>query len=218
MPSHEVTGEVIGPSDTTIVGPQIAAQAWSSEEPPTEPEQTEHEHGWSLTWQYATALLSSGIVLAIVIWAVFYVISPGGDPTPSVPTPHTSATTPTTTPTTASQEERTARFNQAFQAVYAKPGETEPRLQDALIDDHHVLKIDLRAASTVISQLRAQGIWISIDWSTGAITEVDSDNQTAFDDLERYFNLKLTPEEYEAVSGPIRWQCPQWHPPGVTTP
>jgi hypothetical protein len=44
MPSHEVTGEVIGPSDTTMVGPQIEAQAWSAEEPTTEPEPTESGH------------------------------------------------------------------------------------------------------------------------------------------------------------------------------
>jgi hypothetical protein len=140
---------------------------------------------------------------------------PATHTTTSTAAPTTSTTAPTTT---ASPEQRAAPFSQAFQVMYAKPGEAEPRLQNALIDDHHILKTDLRAASAVVNQLRPLGVWMTLDWSTGASTAFGGENQAAFDDLELYLNYKLTPEEFMVVGESIKWICDtdKCHPPGVT--
>jgi hypothetical protein len=127
----------------------------------------------------------------------------------SVPTNPTASITRTVTvtptPTTRSEQELAAPFNQAFQAVYAKPGETVPRLQDALIDDHNVLKVALPAATTVVSQLQALGIYMALNWSTGEIMEFSASNQHAMDGLNMYLNLKLTPQGFFALGGSIKF-------------
>jgi|SRR5271166_3228653 len=49
-------------------------------------------------------------------------------------------------------------------------------------------------------QLKTQGIWMSLDWSTGAITEfLVADNLEgghAMDRLVLYLNLRLTPDRF----------------------
>jgi hypothetical protein len=77
----------------TAFGPQIAAQAWSNEEPGTDPDiQTEHRE-WSVVWRYAAAMLATGIILAIA--AATIAIVTRGD---SAGTPPPTTTTVTAAP------------------------------------------------------------------------------------------------------------------------
>jgi hypothetical protein len=70
-----------------------------------------------------------------------------------------------------------------------------------------VLKVDLRAASTVINQLSPLGVEMSIDWSTGVITVFLSENKDVDMRLQEYLNLKLSPEEFFMVAPKISWPC-----------
>jgi serine/threonine-protein kinase len=78
----------------TLFGPQIDAQAWSTEEPDALPDPPA-QHEWSLVWKYATALLSSGLVTATLITVAVHVTRDRGGPapTPALPTSTSQTTT-----------------------------------------------------------------------------------------------------------------------------
>ncbi|MGO8940735.1 MAG: hypothetical protein ACLQLO_27725 [Mycobacterium sp.] len=189
----------------TEFGPQIAQQAWSKDEQPTEPQHHQHR-SWKEVAGMAVSIILTALALAgVVITAVMYTRH-RGDPSPPA---HTTPTRTTTTTTTIDRDHdpRILAVGQAFQAIYAKPGETVPKLQDALSDDHYILKVDLGAASTVVAQLKTQGIWMGLDWSTGAITEFSTEGQEPMDWLQSYFNLRLTPQRWQLDSlfSHIKW-------------
>jgi streptogramin lyase len=78
----------------TEFGPQIEAQAWSSEGPDTEPDIDSPHRPWSEVWQYAAALSSGGIAVAVAVGAILYVTGLGhGQAT--APPPSTSSPPPT---------------------------------------------------------------------------------------------------------------------------
>jgi hypothetical protein len=80
-------------ANDTEFGVQINQQAWSKEEPDTEP--TSAHHTWSTVVRYAAALVIIGILLAITSATIATVTT---DP-PTTTTPTTAPSTTTTTPT-----------------------------------------------------------------------------------------------------------------------
>lgn len=84
----------------TEFGLQIEQQAWSKEEPDTEPEPSSEHHTWSTVVRYAVAMLTTGIVLAIAA-ATIAIVTRGdeaGTPTPSPTTTTTASSSPTPPP------------------------------------------------------------------------------------------------------------------------
>jgi hypothetical protein len=81
----------------TAFGPQIAAQAWSTEdgEPDTEPDVEQYHHEWSVAWRYAAALFSVGIAVSVAVGAILYVTGLGHDKaTPPPPTASSTVAAP----------------------------------------------------------------------------------------------------------------------------
>jgi hypothetical protein len=57
----------------TEFGPQIDAHAWSAGDPASAVSPYRVHHSWPVVWQYAAALFSIGVALAITIATVLYV-------------------------------------------------------------------------------------------------------------------------------------------------
>jgi hypothetical protein len=96
----------------TKFAPKIDVEAWSNEEPDTDPGIEPEHHKWSVVWRYAAALLTTGILLAIAAVTTVIVTRGNGAGTPPPPTPTSPVVT--TTPPPPPRVDSAADFESAF--------------------------------------------------------------------------------------------------------